>query len=455
MIMTDLEYTFDEIEGKRSKEDLIGFLADEVRDETIEKAAFLSQFEDPDLAFDSRSGTLRRFTEDGFGMITAFASKDEMDKASVEVALSASGYEPLLADSLSSVKNMAARTLNTYRIHESLELYEDALAQFRESYRKVLESEDELMQKQTEYRRCSAALRSLKEEDSWLNRENKRQVTRIKDAERQAMAHQEAKRQAQEQMDVFDEQLTDANEKLPINLAELEAAEKRAEELNQEIAVLEKKTTFIGGLFRKDRNQLKEELEQKRKELEEIRQKQQKSQEGTQKLQLEIERLEENVRTHKTEAAKIDSAFNAARNNLIKARQEYNDGERKFAKNQDRIKEAKRKMDVLEDGLRVLEGKDRAVRADCLLTARRVLMAFLVSSKVFRDNLKKISRLNEEETVPEGALETVLFWAPVIFVEWNKAEPFLMQRTSDTIGMIIGVDTDPNNQRALETVIFE
>lgn len=455
MIMTDLEYTFDEIKGKRSKEDLISFLADEVRDETIEKAAFLSQFEDPDQAFDSRTGALRRFTEDGFGMITAFASKDEMDKASVEVALSASGYEPLLADSLSSVKNMAARTLNTYRIHESLELYEDALEQFRESYRKVLESEDELTQKQTEYRRCSAALRSLREEDSWLNRENKRQVTRIKDAERQAMVHQEAKRQAQEQMNVFDEQLTDANEKLPINLAELEAAEKRAEELTQKIAVLEKKTTFIGGLFRKDRNQLKEELEQKRKELEEIRQKQQKSQEGTQKLQLEIERLEENVRTHMTEAAKIDSAFNAAKNNLIKARQEYNDGERKFAKNQDRIKEAKRKMDALEGGLRVLEGKDRAVRADCLLTARRVLMAFLVSSKVYRDNLKKISKLNEEEVIPEGALETVLFWAPVIFVEWSKAEPFLMQRTADTIGMIIGVDTDPNDQRALETIIFE
>ena len=56
MIMTDLEYTFDEIKGKRSKEDLISFLADEVRDETIEKAAFLSQFEDPDQAFDSRRG---------------------------------------------------------------------------------------------------------------------------------------------------------------------------------------------------------------------------------------------------------------------------------------------------------------------------------------------------------------------------------------------------------------
>ena len=84
-----------------------------------------------------------------------------------------------------------------------------------------------------------------------------------------------------------------------------------------------------------------------------------------------------------------------------------------------------------------------------------VLMAFLVSSKVYRDNLKKISKLNEEEVIPEGALETVLFWAPVIFVEWSKAEPFLMQRTADTIGMIIGVDTDPNDQRALETIIFE
>ena len=133
--MTDLEYTFDEIKGKRSKEDLISFLADEVRDETIEKAAFLSQFEDPDQAFDSRTGALRRFTEDGFGMITAFASKDEMDKASVEVALSASGYEPLLADSLSYPKNISPT-----RYHKSVPEFIQHFLQSSSLYPVVLSS---------------------------------------------------------------------------------------------------------------------------------------------------------------------------------------------------------------------------------------------------------------------------------------------------------------------------
>ncbi|MBQ9152618.1 MAG: hypothetical protein IJ130_02245 [Solobacterium sp.] len=440
--------------GKLSRDELISYLSDRVRDDTIAKAAFLAQYDNPDDAFGESYGEIQRFMKTGFGVIAAFPSKDDMDKMSVEVALSAAGYEPVLAETPAALKNSIARTLNTYRAHNSLELYEDALSHFREAYTRSQETEAELSVRMGEWKRCSAAMRSLKEEDSWLNRENKMRVTKIQEAEKQALAHQEAKRRAEETINTLGDQLTDANEKLPIGIAQAEEAEKYAAQLETEIAALEKKNTFIGGLFRRDRNQIREDLAGKKQELEEVRKKKEESLEGTQKLQLEIERLEENVRTHKSEAAKMDSAFAVARDRLIKARQEYTDGEKRFAISQDRIKETRRKMNALDESVRQLEEKNKAARGDCLLTARRVLMAFLVSSEIFRDNLKQITKLADTDEIPEGVLETVLFLAPALFVDWSVSEEVINEKTSDRIGTLIAFGVTPDEKRSRCTAIF-
>lgn len=436
------------------KDNLIDFLNERVRDDTIEKAAFLADFDDPEYAFKEEDTPLKHFKKDVFGVVTVFSVKDDMDKASVEVALSAYGYEPVNAASVNIIQKTCGRILNTYPEYHSLELYEDALGQFRSIYEKVTESDSELNQKTSELRKCNAALRSLTEEDVWLNRENRKRVSIIQDCEKQAIAHQEARREAEEKLNVFDEQLTDANEKLPIELAELEKTEQLALQLEQEIAALEKKNTFFGTLFRRDREALRAEISSKQNELEDVNRKRETSVEDTQKLKIEIERLEETVRTHKSEAARRDSEFIRARENLIQARKDYNDGEKRFAISQDRIKDAKRKVMTLQESVRLLEEKNRSQREECLQAARRLLMAFQVSSPTFRKNLKEISLMKDEEITENGALENALFLSPALFLLWPEARGWFTEEDLTHVGTLISYSSEAGSDSFKNAAVF-
>ncbi len=432
---------------RKTMDSLIGCLNEQVRDDTIAKAAFLAGYDDPESVFDAETGGFRDFVKSGFGVLVSFENRDEMDRASVEVTLSAAGYEPLLADKTVSVQKACGRTLSAWPEHHSLELYEDAVKHFRQSYANVVSADNDLAQKQAELQRCSAALRSLREEDSWLNRENSRRVKKIQDCEKQAIAHKEAKRLAEEKMNAFDEQLTDANEKLPKELAELEAADSRCAALREEIAVLEKKNTFFGSLFRNDRAEVRAELAVKKDELEKLQKKCESGLEDTQKLKIEIERLTENVRMHRTEAARMDSKFAQAKDDLIRARRDYNDGERRFALSQDRIKETKKKLSTLEKTVTDLEDRDRLAREDSLMSARRVLMAFTVSSASYRKNLKRIAEMKTPEGIPAAVFDTVMFMAPAVFADWSEAESFFSQRCEGRPGRMIAYGTTYDRDR--------
>ena len=452
IVMTTVNKTNDRRTLERkSKDRLIELLNEAVRDDTIAKAAFLAEFDDPEQAFIPAEGGLSRLKKNGFGVAAAFENKNEMDKASVEVALSAAGYEPLLAYDTASVQKACGRQLTSYPEHHSAELYEDAIIHFRESYAKVMAADKELVIKQSEMQRCSAALRCLYQEDSLLNKENKMRVSVIQSKEKEAISHRDAKRKAEEKISAIDEQLTDANVKLPKELAELEETEKKAAVLEQEIAELEKKTTFFGSLFRKDRNILKADLETKRTELDSLKKKREESLEDTQKLKLEIERLEEHARTHKSEAARMDSQFARAKDDLIKAREDYSEGEKRFALSQDRIKETKRKLSALEESCQLAQEADRIARNDALTSARRVLMAFLVSSKTYRSNLRKIANLKPEE-IPEAAFETVMFMTSVLFLDWSAAAEHLEKESGWKAACLIGYGTDPDTDLFEKTV---
>jgi|GEM_PF-5734709 len=357
------------------------------------------------------------------GVLVLFSARNELEKAMDQ--LKEEKELPCQGSNGKDLQDAAARLLQEVPLDERGRSYEMSRKLYLSTERQLQELKAQLAARSGEYRRAAASLKSMKTTDSWLSRENTRQIARVTAMEREVRDFSNARRKAEESSSRLQEGLKGVQ-------AQLHSAEQKVQDLEDEMLVLrqdtaelEKSLTLSARLFSHEKWKAAEASSaEKRSRLLQLQQDHVEQQMQAARYGERMEALQQELDAGRAEEKRLAAARQESADALVKARNGYAGGEKMFADSQERIRDLEKRIRAMEAPLAESQIRYEEMQARELPAARALLMSLLACSSEIRGTLAAAAQAERLEDIAPELLRAIYILSPAVMAAGSNAARF-------------------------------
>lgn len=411
----------------------------------IEKADLIAGCASPEDANTRR-------TDSSVGLLVLFGSAADMDKSRGQFA---DQYHPESVKDFVDMQGMIREVLDRIPLDETGKSYALSRTLYLKTEEDLQAKKTLKTNKQSEYRRAVTALKSLRTTDSWLNRENARQINKVTAMEREVRDYADARHKEEQKIQDNKTALEQLDHSLMNQEEVIQKLDHQILSLQQDLGELDRQVNAGNRVFQHARwVEWKAQQDSKRIELKQFQDTHLDSELALKKLQEERTQLSEALAASDTEITRLEQARSEAAKNLIKARQGYAGGEKMFADSQDRIHELEKRIRGLEAPLAQSEIDYNEALKRRLPSAFALLQGFVACSYTYRAKLNEIASLNGKEECTAGMISTVLFLVPALMASGTNAAEFFKSQKEDIPSVVFLADDQQTDKCFPYQIIF-
>lgn len=358
------------------------------------------------------------------GVLVLFSARNELEKAVGQLAESAQ-RELCPGSSLKELQDAAARLLQEIPAEPDAGSFAMSRNLYLRTEQQLQERKAQLAARSGEYRRAAASLKSLKTSDSWLNRENTRQISRVTALEREVRDYSDAAGKAEENSTRLQQEIEQAQTQLHSFEQKVQDLEDEMLVLRQDSAELEKSLTLAARLFQHEKWKAAEAgSAEKRSRLLTLQQDHVEQQMQAARCSEQLESLRSALAKSRAEEKRLAAARQESADGLVRARNSYANGEKMFADSQERIRGLEKRIRAMEAPLAASEMQCEEAQAHELPAAGALLASLPACSGAIRSALASGAAAVRMEDLPLEFLKALYLLKPAVIAAGSNAARF-------------------------------